>query len=197
MEAIYEDTAEEAGRAVMGQLRKLAGGDPTALTSSQKVLVAKAVNDVRLSAPKAYAEARQSAPELAALRVEHSVPPLDPVRVDPDLQAAFHELASAMQEHRAPAELRAVIRHGVLIVNAKYNAGFCARCAGPDAQSWAFVSLAAFASPAAIAAELSGIEDPYWRAYFLAIAAQQVGQPTRVADPTARKISGKEEAEPE
>jgi len=44
---------------------------------------------------------------------------------------------------------------------------------------------------------LNGIEEPFWHAYFLAIAAQQVGEPTRVADPTARKVAGKEEAEPE
>jgi hypothetical protein len=48
-----------------------------------------------------------------------------------------------------------------------------------------------------IGKQLGAIEDPFWRAYFMAIAAQQVGQPTRVADPTARKIPGKEEAEPE
>ena len=67
----------------------------------------------------------------------------------------------------------------------------------PDAQSWAVVSLAAFADPKTIATQLNGIEDPFWHAYFLAIAAQQVGQPTRVADPTARKVAGKEEAETE
>ena len=48
-----------------------------------------------------------------------------------------------------------------------------------------------------IGTQLNAIEDPFWRAYFLAIAAQQVGQPTRVADPTARRVAGKEEAEPE
>ena len=48
-----------------------------------------------------------------------------------------------------------------------------------------------------IASQLNGIQEPFWRAYFLAIAAQQVGQPTRVADPTARRVAGKEEAEPE
>ena len=67
----------------------------------------------------------------------------------------------------------------------------------PDAQSWALVSLAALAAPATIATQLNGIEDPFWRAYFLAIAAQQVGQPNRVADPTARRVVEKEEAEPE
>ncbi len=48
-----------------------------------------------------------------------------------------------------------------------------------------------------IAAQLKAIEEPFWHAYFLAIAAQQVGEPTRVADPTARRVPGKEEAEPE
>ena len=48
-----------------------------------------------------------------------------------------------------------------------------------------------------IAAQLKAIEEPFWHAYFLAIAAQQVGEPTRVADPTARRVAGKEEAEPE
>jgi hypothetical protein len=48
-----------------------------------------------------------------------------------------------------------------------------------------------------IAAQLKSIEAPFWHAYFFAIAAQQVGEPTRVADPTARRVAGKEEAEPE
>lgn len=197
MEAIYEDTAEEAGRAVGEQLRKLAGGDPAALVPSQKLLVVEALDDVRISAPKAYAEAKQASPELVALRAEDHMQPPEAVRIDPDLQASFQELAMAMREHRGAEELRAVIARGVQLVNAKYKAGFCAQCAVPDAQSWALVSLAAFAAPASIAAELNGIENPYWRAYFLAIAAQQVGQPTRVADPAARKLPGKEEAEPE
>jgi hypothetical protein len=90
-----------------------------------------------------------------------------------------------------------VIARGLQLVNAKYKAGACADCASPDAQSWALVSLAALATPMTIATQLNGIEDPFWHAYFLAIAGQQVGQPNRVADPTARKIAGKEEAEPE
>jgi len=67
----------------------------------------------------------------------------------------------------------------------------------PDPQSWALVSLAAYASPMTIGTQLNAIEDPFWRGYFLAIAAQQVGEPTRVADPTARRVAGKEVAEPE
>ena len=72
-----------------------------------------------------------------------------------------------------------------------------AGCTTPDAQSWALVSLAAYAAPMTIAAQLKSIEEPFWHAYFLAIAAQQVGEPTRVADPTARRVAGEEEAEPE
>jgi hypothetical protein len=67
----------------------------------------------------------------------------------------------------------------------------------PDRQSWAFVSLGAYASPFTVAVQLRAIEDPFWRAYFLAIAAQQVGEPTRVADPTARRVQVQEEAESE
>jgi hypothetical protein len=48
-----------------------------------------------------------------------------------------------------------------------------------------------------IATQLAAIKDPFWHAYFLAIAAGRVGEPTRVADPTARRVPGKEEAEPE
>ena len=59
------------------------------------------------------------------------------------------------------------------------------------------ISLAAYASPMTIATQLNVLEDPFWHGYFLAIAAQQVGEPIRVADPTARSLPGKEEAEPE
>ena len=38
----------------------------------------------------------------------------------------------------------------------------------PDAQSWALVSLAAYASPVTIATQLKAVEEPFWRAYFLA-----------------------------
>ena len=51
MEAISEDSAEEAGQSVMTQLRKLsAGEDPW--TPEQKVQVAEALNNVRVSSPK-------------------------------------------------------------------------------------------------------------------------------------------------
>ena len=61
----------------------------------------------------------------------------------------------------------------------------------------ALVSLAAYGSPFTIAEQLNVIENPFWRAYFLAIAAEEVGSPTRVADPAARRLPVKEEAEPE
>jgi hypothetical protein len=196
MEAIYEDTAEEAGRAVVGQLRKFTG-DSTELTSEQKKLLTAALNDVRISAPKAYEDARKTAPELFAVRAVQVAAPVEVPKVDLELQTAFRELAAAMRERRGPDEMHAVIARGLKVVNARYRAGECAECAAPDAQSWALVSLAAFATPMTISTQLNGLEDPFWHAYFLAIAAQQVGQPTRVADPTARKVPGKEEAEPE
>jgi len=196
MEAIYEETAEEAGKAVVGQLRKFADGDAT-LSAEQKVLVVAALNDVRISAPKAYEEANKMAPGLMAVRAERVARvQAEAPKVDVELQAAFHDLASAMRGGHAD-ETHAAVAHGVQVINAKYKAGACAACASPDAQSWALVSLAAFADPKTIATQLNGIEDPFWHAYFLAIAAQQVGQPTRVADPTARKVAGKEEAETE
>ena len=197
MEAIYDDTAEDAGRAVIGQLRKFAGDDNGSLTAEQKRLVAEALNNVRISAPKAYEEARKTAPELLAVRAERITTQVEIPKVDPDLQAAFHELADAMRAQRGPDALRAQIANAVQVVNSKYKAGACAECKSPDAQSWALISLAAYAAPTTIATQLNGLEDPFWHAYFLAIAAQQVGQPTRVADPTARKVPGKEEAEPE
>jgi hypothetical protein len=197
MEAIYEETADDAGRAVVGQLRRLTENAGASLTVEQKRLVAEALNDVRISAPKAYEEARKTAPELLAVRAEPVTVQVEVPKVDADLQLAFHELADAMREKRGPEALRGVISRGLQVVNSKYRAGACAPCSSPDAQSWALVSLAAYAAPSTIATQLNGIEDPFWRAYFLAIAAQQVGQPTRVADPTAKKVAGKEEAEPE
>jgi hypothetical protein len=197
MEAIYEETADDAGRAVVGQLRTLTENAGAPLTIEQKRLVAEALNDVRISSPKAYEEARKTTPELLAVRAEPVKVQVDVPKVDVDLQIAFHELANAMRERRGPEALREVIVQGLQVVNSKYKAGACAQCSSPDAQSWALVSLAAYAAPSTIATQLNGIENPFWRAYFLAIAAQQVGQPTRVADPTAKKVVGKEEAEPE
>jgi hypothetical protein len=212
MEAIFEDTAEEAGRAVVGQLRKFAENEDRPLTAEQKGLAAKALYDVRISAPKAYEEARGTAPGLLALRAERAAAVAEVPKVDVGLQTAFHELAEAMRAHmgyggkgtavatgaRSGAdELHAAIARGLQAVNARYRAGACAECVVPDGQSWALVSLAAYASPSTIATQLNGIEDPFWHAYFLAIAAQQVGEPTRVADPTARRVAGKEVAEPE
>jgi hypothetical protein len=102
-----------------------------------------------------------------------------------------------MREHRSPEATRELVNRCLKLINDKYHSGACANCSSPDAQSWALVQLSAHASPMTIGSQLRAIEDPFWRAYFMAIAAQQVGQPTRVADPTARKLPGKEEAEPE
>jgi hypothetical protein len=198
MEAIFEDTAEEAGSSIVGQLRKLTENEDVALSPERKELVVEALNHVRVSAPKAYEEARKTSPELFAVRVERvAAVQVEPPKVDLGLQISFRELAAAMRAGRKPDELRQAIAHGLQLVNAKYKAGACAECSSPDAQSWALVSLAAFATPMTIASQLSSIEDPFWHGYFLAIAGQQVGQPTRVADPTARSVPGKEVAEPE
>jgi hypothetical protein len=200
MEAISEESAEEAGRAVVAQLTKLAGGgdsEEMALTDEQKRQVALALSNVRVSAPKAYEQARKDAPWLLALRPAKTVVPDDTPKVDFGLQAAFRELTEALRLHRNADTLREVIGRGLLLVNARYRPGMCAECAAPDAQSWALVSLDAYAAPMTIGSQLSVIEDPFWRAYLLAIAAQQVGEPTRVADPTAHKAAGKEQAEPE
>jgi len=250
MEAISDVSAEESGQAVVTQLGKLAGmevsgsdpgannaaGQPRAeLTVEEQRQVAEALNDVRLSAPKAYAKALKDWPGLFAVRAgdgaatgNASLPtagagagnaspptagagamgnallpvgagasPGEDMKVDVELQASFGELAEAMREKSGPETLREVIAKGLQRVNARYKAGEYAECVKPDAQSWALVSLAAYASPMTIAAQLKAVEEPFWRAYFLAIAAQQVGEPTRVADPTARRVLGKEEAEPE
>jgi hypothetical protein len=198
MEAIFEDTAEEAGGSIMGQLRTLTENEDVALTPEQKELVVEALNHVRVSAPKAYEEARKTSPGLFAVRVERvATVQVEAPKVDLGLQVSFRELAAAMRAGRKPDELHQVIARGLQLMNVKYKAGACAECTSPDAQSWALVSLAAFAAPMTIATQLNSIEDPFWRAYFLAIAGQQVGQPTRVADPTARSVPGKEVAEPE
>jgi len=197
MEAVFEDSAEEAGRAVVGQLRKYTENQDVALPPEQKGLVVMALNNLRISAPKAYEDARKIAPGLFEVRAERVSVRVEIPKVDVELQSAFHELAEAMRTRRTPVETRQVIARGLQLVNAKYRAAACADCASPDAQSWALISLAALASPETIATQLNGIEDPFWHAYFLALAAQQVGQPTRVADPTARRVVGKEVAEPE
>ncbi len=202
LEAISEDSAEEAGHNILVQLRKLANGqnqdaeNQDAWTVEQKAQVVSALYNVRVSAPKAYAEAEKNAPGLLALRVEKVAVKVDIPKVDAGLQSAFHELADAIRERRGPEEMHALIAQDLQLVNARYKAGGCAGCSSPDAQSWALVSLAAYATPMTIATQLTGIQDPFWRAYFLAIAAQQVGEPTRVADPT-RRVVEKEEAEPE
>jgi hypothetical protein len=221
-------------------LRKFADADQGTWTDEQKREVSAALNNVRVSAPKAYAEASKIVPGLLALRAERVAVKVEVPTVDVGLQTAFHELAAAIRERRGSTEVQAVIAQGLGLVNARYRAagvgsaagddgyaardaapaagagGYAARDAAPaagaggyalsrsghgrvvpDAQSWALVSLAANASPMTIATQLNVVQDPFWRAYFLAIAAQQVGEPTRVADPTSRKIVGKEEAEPE
>ncbi len=203
MEAISEDSAEEAGRSIVAQLRKLSdGGSQDAekqdtWTEDQKAQVVAALNNVRVSAPNAYADVEKKAPGLLALRIRKVAVNVDDPPVDAGLQTAFHELADAMRERRGPEEMHGLIAQDLQLVNARYKAGGCAECSSPDAQSWALVSLAAYATPMTIATQLNGIEDPFWRAYFLAIAAQQVEEPTRVADPTSRRVIEKEEAEPE
>jgi hypothetical protein len=195
MEAISAESAEAAGRAVVAQLRTFAAG--STLTGAQMEEMAEALNQVRLPAPRAYALARREAPELLEFRAAEVAPPVEIPVVDAGLQTAFQELAEAMREHDKPEEMRAVIARGLRLVNGRYRAGGCVGCLSPDAQSWALVSLAANAAPMTIASQLSAIREPFWHAYFLAIAAQQVGQPTRVADPTAHRVPEKEEAEPE
>lgn len=197
MEAISEESAEEAGRSIVAQLRKFSENPDVSLSDDQKGLMAMALDNVRVTAPKSYEEARKTAPALFELRATKVVVQVEIPKVDLGLQSAFRELAQAMREQRPPDQTREVIGRGLQLVNEKYKAGSCADCASPDAQSWALVSLSGFAAPMTIATQLNAIEDPFWHAYFLAIAAQQVGQPTRVADPTARKAPGKEEAEPE
>ncbi len=197
LEAITEDSAEEAGQAIVNQLRKWVVDPDIALTAEQKGMVVTALADVRAAAPKAYEEARKTAPELFTVRVETVRVKVEVPKVDAGLQTAFREVAEAMREKRSVDAVHEVIARGLQVVNAKYKAGACGDCASPDAQSWALISLSALAAPMTIATQLNGIEDPFWHAYFLAIAAQQVGEPTRVADPTARKIPGKEEAEEE
>jgi hypothetical protein len=269
LEAISEESAEEAGRAVVAQLGKLVGiesagsevlvgkaeGDAAgnastgndaagkdsaskngagaapidvavqraALTEEEKRQGMEALNVVRLSAPKAYAQAGKEWPGLFALLAEPSgnaalpaagagasgnaalpaagAGAVQALKVDAGLEASFGELEEAIRERRGPEALHEVIARGLQRVDARYidrnKAGGCAECVRPDAQSWALVSLAAYAAPMTIAAQLKEIEEPFWHAYFLAIAAQQVGEPTRVADPTARRVAGKEEAEPE
>jgi hypothetical protein len=195
MEAISAESAEAAGRAVVAQLRTFAAG--STLTGAQMEEMAEALNQVRLPAPRAYALARREAPELLEFRAAEVAPPVEIPVVDAGLQTAFQELAEAMREHDKPEEMRAVIARGLRLVHGRYRAGGCVGCLSPDAQSWALVSLAANAAPMTIASQLSAIREPFWHAYFLAIAAQQVGQPTRVADPTAHRVPEKEEAEPE
>ncbi len=179
MEAISEDSAEEAGHNIVVQLRKLATGAnqdaknqdaeiQDAWTVEQKAQVVSALYNVRVSAPKAYAEAEKNAPGLLALRVEKVAVKVDIPKVDVGLQSAFHELADAMRERRGPEEMHAVIAQDLQLVNARYKAGGCAGCSSPDAQSWALVSLAAYATPMTIATQLNGIQTrsgvrTFWR----------------------------------
>lgn len=197
MEAILADTAEEAGRAIGAQLSRHVADDQQVLAPPQEAMMLGALNNLRVSAPKAYAQLLLTAPALAGLRAPRAAAPQEPPPLDAEMETAFHELGETIRLHRGPEATRASVVSSIRLVNARYSNGACAECNAPDAQSAALVSLAAYAMPAAIAAQLNAIEDPFWRAYFLAIAAQQVGQPTRVADPAARKLPGKEEPEPE
>jgi hypothetical protein len=246
MEAISEETAEEAGRAIMVQAAKLArprggaavlaertplpgtpeaqhggggGGlqarqaeespdalegnganslEQPALSEEARQRLSAALHYVRLAAPKAYAQAAKDWPAPAGMRAVHVVSPVQELKVDAGLQASFAELGATIGQHRGPGAMNEVIRSGLERVNARYRPGACSACLAPDAQSSAFVSLAAYGSPWTIGTQLkAAIEEPFWRAYFLAIAAQKVGEPTRVADPTSRRAFQKEEAEPE
>ncbi|MDR3763788.1 MAG: hypothetical protein P4M01_06795 [Acidobacteriota bacterium] len=196
MEAVPSAAAENAGSAVVEHLQRLTGGDAAQLTPKQKNLVAQTVAALRTVAPKANGVLQESMPSLVALRVVRTVP-VDTAAIDPELEAAFQQLAAAMRQGRGE-DLRTAIVNGVRLLNLRYPAKACAGCTAPDAQSAALVLLAAYAAPGSIGEQLKGIEDPYWRAYFLAIAAQQMGEPTRVADPARRAVEEeKEEAEPE
>lgn len=211
METISEDAAEQAGEDIVKQSAALAGAsaatatnsdlataspEATPLTGDAQQQIATALGDVRLAAPKAYAQAAQQWPVLSHWRPAHMVTPVEDFRVDAGLQTAFNELAESMRQHSGPEALHDSIARGLEQVNQRYKTDQSTRIA-PDRQSWALVSLAAYASPNSIATQLRAIEDPFWHAYFLAIAAQEVGEPTRVADPTARHVPIKEEAEPE
>jgi hypothetical protein len=234
LESISEESAEEAGEAVVDRLGQLAwkagfeeqlaaqaapptgtdgvaaaaplaptGGDPLLLSEEQRLSAAAALNDVRLSAPQAYEEAKKNWPKLTALQSqpEHSDPVVE-WTVDAELQQAFTELAKTPRVRSSQQVLSERIERGLLLVNARYAPG--ARVEGkdgsgllPDRQSWALVSLSAYRSPMTIEGQLNVIEQPYWHAYFLAIAAHQVGQPARVADPTTNRVEGEEENAPD
>jgi len=234
LESIGDESAEEAGRAVVGRLGQLAwkagfqeqlaaqaapateadgvapsaplaptGGDPLLLSEEQRGSAAAVLSDVRLAAPQAYEEAKKNWPRLTALqsRPEHSDPVLE-WTVDAEMQQAFIELATTPRVPSSQQALRDRIERSLLLVNARYAAG--ARVEGkdgsgllPDRQSWALVSLSAYRSPMTIEAQLKVIEEPYWHAYFLAIAAHQVGQPVRVADPTTNRVEGEDENAPD
>jgi hypothetical protein len=196
MEAILADTAEEAGRAISAQLGRHFAAGEIVLTEAQEAMVLSTLNKLRVSAPKAYEQLRLTSPALTGLRAPQVVP-TPPPALDAELETAFHGLGETIHLHRGPQATQAAVASAIRLVNARYSKGACVECAAPDVQSAALVSLAAYAIPASIAGQLNAIEDPYWRAYFLAIAAQQVGQPTRVADPAARKLPEKEESEPE
>ncbi len=196
MEAILADTAEEAGRAIGVQLSHHVAAERSVLTEAQEAMVLTTLNNLRVSAPKAYEQLRLTSPVLAGLRAPHGMPAPPPV-IDAELETAFHGLGETIHLHRGPQATQEAVASAIKLINARYGKGACDECMIPDAQSAALVSLAAYAMPTAIAGQINAIRDPYWRAYFLAIAAQQVGQPTRVADPAARKLPEKEEPEPE
>ncbi len=118
----------------------------------------EALNNVRVSAPKAYDAARKDAPGLFAVRAVRVSAKVELPKVDVGLQSAFHELAEAMREHLAPEEMHGVIAHGLQLVNAKYKAEVCAGCAGPDADGYAvgFRSLAAGSGCAVVGTGFAG-----------------------------------------
>jgi len=246
MEAISEDAAEQAGRAIVSQVADVTANgtavtpmraanerphaQPSAHTSTAaeakggttesgaarplsaeaQQQLAQALANVRAAAPKAYTVAIEEWPALAHLQAVHSISAVEELKIDPVLQATFGELAQAMRLRSGAVAQQQIITRGLQRVNELYKSGAYGAANNaatnsrsalgrlvPDRQSLAFVSLAAYASPFTIAAQLRAIEDPFWRAYFLAIAAQQVGEPTRVADPTARRVQVQEEAESE
>ena len=123
MEAISEESAEEAGRSMMTQLRKLSRRG-SALDREQKRQVVAALNNVRVSAPKAYDERRR--------RMRRSCLRCVPSRWRRrwrfrrwtwGCKSAFHELAAGDAGAAEPEEMRAVIARGLRLVNARYKAG--------------------------------------------------------------------------
>lgn len=189
---IDAEQSERAGQEIVRQLRQRLQQRTAAglgLANDELEQTSGIATSLTAASPLAWSRAERNYAELTRLPTPKAATPPTPAKVEPELQSAFRELSTALRNKNTSEQLQSQIDNALQLVQKRYDDSPCADCLTPDAQSQALIALAASAEPLDIAERLKAFRNAFWHAYFLAIAARQVGDPTQVIDPTARHTS--------